>query len=90
MLAEKIFSIYESGEKVNSAALISELPSEYTAEVAKILSDDRNVDDKKQAVYQPLEIIKQIKNKKKEQALAENGDIESLMKMMEQLKKDKR
>jgi len=90
ILAEKIFSVYENGEKINSASLISELPAEYTAEVARILSDDRNVDDKKQAVYQPLEIIKQIKNKKKEQALAENGDIESLMKMMEQLKKDKR
>lgn len=88
-LAERIFEIHNRGEFLNPAVLISEIPPEDMSEVSKILSDDRNVDDKKQAVYQPLEIIKQIKNKSKEQALAENDDMESLKAMLEQLKKDK-
>lgn len=89
-LAEKIFSIHNKGEVLNPAMLISEFSAEDTPEATKILLDDKNVDDKKQAVHQPLEIIKQIKNKKKEQTLVENGDIESLKALMEQLKKDKR
>ena len=88
-LAERIFDVHSSGAFLNSAMLISELSSEDMSEAAKILSDDRNVDDKKQAVYQPLEIIKQIINKKKEQALVADDDMESLKAMMEQLKKNK-
>lgn len=89
MLAEKIYEIHNRGERVNSAMLISELEFDDTAEAARILSDDKNVDNKKMAVYEPLEIIKRIKNRRKEQALAEDGDVDSLMRMMEQLRKDK-
>lgn len=89
MLAEKIYEIHNRGERINSAMLISEMDFRDTAEAARILSDDKNVDDKKMAVYEPLEIIKRIKNRRKEQALAEDGDIDSLMRMMEQLRKDK-
>ena len=89
-IAEKIYNIHKSGEKVNSAALISEFAPEEVPEAAKILLDDKNVDNKKEAAVQPLEIIKNIKNKKMEDELLENGDIESLKKIMEQLKIDKR
>lgn len=89
-IAEKLFKIHKSGEKVNSAALISEFSPEEVPEAAKILLDDKNVDNKKEAAVQPLEIIKTIKNKKRENELLQNGDMESLKQIMEQLKRDKR
>lgn len=89
-IAGMLYDIHKSGERVNSAALITEFPPEEVSEAAKILLDDKNVDNKKEAAVQPLEIIKEIKNKKREDELLENGDMESLKKIMEQLKRDKR
>ena len=88
-LAELVFKIHNEGKKVNPAAILSEFSPEEMPEAAKILSDDRNVDDKKKAARESLEIIKQIRNKQTEQKLAESGDIDSLKEIIDQLKKDK-
>lgn len=88
-LAKMIFSIHSENGKINPAAILSEFSPEEMPEAAKILSDDRNVDDKKRAAKESLEIIKQIKNRKTEKELAESGDIDSLKELINQLKKDK-
>ena len=88
-LAQIIFSVHIKGESVNPAAVLSRFSSAEIPEAAKILSDDKNVDDKIKAAKEALEIIKQVNNKKAEQKLAEFGDIDSLKEVFDQLKKDK-
>ena len=88
-IAEVVIKIHMEGKAVNTASVITEFPPEDVPEAAKILSDDRNVDDKKKAAKESLEIIKKTKNRKAEKQLAETGDIESLNELIKQLKKDK-
>lgn len=88
-LAQVIFNQHNSDNSFSSAGVLSQFSEEEIPEVAKILSDDRNVDDKKTAAKQALEIIKQINSKKEEQRLAQSGDIDSLQEMINQLKKAK-
>ena len=88
-LAEIIFKIHMEGKTVIPTSVLSEFSSEEMPEAAKILSDDKNVDDKKRAAKEALEIVKQTQNRKAEQVLAENGDIDSLKEIINQLKKDK-
>lgn len=88
-LAEIIFKIHMEKGNVVPASVLAECSPEEVPEAAKILSDDRNVDDKKKAAKEALEIIKQIQNRKTEKVLAESGDIDSLKEIINQLKKDK-
>ena len=88
-LAEIIFRIHIEKGNVPPASVLAECSPEEVPEAAKILSDDRNVDDKKKAAKEALEIIKQIQNRKTEKVLAESGDIDSLKEIINQLKKDK-
>ena len=88
-LARIIINQHSSNAPLSSASVISQFTEEEVPDVAKILSDDKNVDDKKAAAKQSLEIIKQINSKKEEQRLAESGDIDSLQEMINQLKKAK-
>ena len=89
-LAEIIFEMQQKGEKVNPLAVISKFGEEDIGRVSEILSDDKNVDNKKIAAQMPLKIIKQYKLTQAEKQSAGSGNIDELQKIMEQLKKDKR
>ncbi len=88
-LVEIMIMIHMEGKALIPASVLSGFSSEELPEVAKILSDDRNVDNKIKAAQEALEIVKQTRNRKAEQELAESGDIDSLKEIINQLKKDK-
>lgn len=89
-LAEIIFKCHENNEKINPSAVISEFSEEDTGRVSEILSDDKNVDNRREAAVLPLKIIKSYRMKQEEQALTEQGsDIDRLQEIMDRLKKDK-
>lgn len=89
-LAEIIFEIHSKGEKVNPLAVISRFGESDIGRVSEILSDDKNVDDKRRAVQQPLRIIRQYRMLQAEKKSAGDGDVDELQRIMEQLKKDKK
>ena len=88
-LAEIIFACHAKGERVNPIEVISSFSEEDIGRVSEILSDDKNVDDKKNAARMPLKIMKNYKLMNNEKEFAESGDVDALQKIMEQLKKDK-
>lgn len=89
-LAEIIFALQQKGERINPAAVISHFSGADIGRVSEILSDNKNVDNSKNAAVMPLKIIGQYKLLREEKAPIEGGDTEKLQQIMEQLKKDKR
>ena len=89
-LARVIYGIYEKGERVNPISVISMLGEENIGRVSDILSDDKNVDNKKTAAVMPLKIMEEYKLRRQEESSADSGDTAKLQEIMEQLKKDKR
>ncbi len=88
-LAEIIFKSHAEGRKINPMSVISEFSEEDFGRVSEILSDDKNVDNRREAAALPLRIIKNYKLKQEEKSLAEGGDMASLQEIMNKLKKDK-
>ncbi len=88
-LAEIIFKNHSQGEKVNPMSVISEFSEEEFGRVSEILSDDKNVDNRREAAAMPLKIIMNYKLKQQEKTLAEGGDTDALQEIMNKLKKDK-
>lgn len=89
-LARVIYGIYEKGERINPMSVISMLGEENIGRVSEILSDDKNVENKKSAAVMPLKILEEYKLKLQEESSAESGDTAKLQEIMERLKKDKR
>ena len=88
-LAEIIFKCHAKNMKINPMAVISEFSEDEFGRVSEILSDDKNVDNRKEAAALPLRIIQNYKLKQKEKALADSGDVDALQDIMNKLKKDK-
>ncbi len=88
-LAEIIFKTHADGQKVNPMSVISEFSEAEFGRVSEILSDDKNVDSRREAAALPLKIIKAYKLKQEEKSLAEGGDTDALQEIMNKLKKDK-
>jgi len=88
-LAEIIFDRHQRGEKINPMEVLASFDESDVGRVSEILSDDKNVDDKKSAAKMPLKIIKNYKLMNNEKKSADEGDVDTLQKIMEQLKKDK-
>ncbi len=88
-LAEIIFKNHSEGRKINPMSVISEFSEADFGRVSEILSDDKNVDNRREAVEMPLKIIKTFKLKQEEKSLAEGGDTAALQEIMDKLKKDK-
>ena len=75
---------------MNPISVISMLGEENIGRVSDILSDDKNVDNKKTAAVMPLKIMEEYKLRRQEESSADSGDTAKLQEIMEQLKKDKR
>lgn len=88
-MAELIFKSHMENQKINVMAIISEFSEAEAGRVSEILSDDKNVDSRREAAALPLKIIKGYLMKQKEQSFAEGGDTEKLQEIMNRLKKDK-
>ncbi len=88
-LAEIIFKCHGEGNRINPMSVISEFSEEEFGRVSEILSDDKNVDNRKEAAALPLKIIKTYKQKQEEKSFAEGGDTHALQEIMNKLKKDK-
>ena len=88
-LAQIIFEKYENGERINPISIISQFNEGDIGVVSEILSDDKNVDNKKAAVSMPLKTICEYRLKREEKALEGSDDTEKLQEIMEQLKKNK-
>ncbi len=88
-LAEIIFKTMSEGKKVNPMSVISEFSEEDFGRVSEILSDDKNVDNRKEAAVLPLKIINTYKLKQAGKALMDDKDTEALQEIMNKLKKDK-
>ncbi len=88
-LAEMIFKSHSENKKINPMSVISEFPEEDAGRISEILSDDKNVDNKKEAAAMPLRIIKAYRLKQEEKTLTDDGDTQRLQEIMNKLKKDK-
>ncbi len=88
-LAETIFKSHSQGEKINPMSVIARFPEEDAGRISEILSDDKNVDNKKEAAAMPLKIIKSYRLKQEEKSVTDDGDTDRLQEIMNKLKKDK-
>ena len=88
-LAEIIFQRHSQNERINPIEILAGFDESDIGRVSEILSDDKNVDDKKSAAKMPLNIIKRYRLMNNEKKSADSGDIDTLQQIMEQLKKDK-
>lgn len=89
-LAEIIFETMNKGETVNPMTVISRFDGSDIGGVSQILSDDKNVDNKLDAVKMPLKIVLDYKLKAEERESAQGGDTAKLQEIMDRLKKDKK
>ena len=89
-LAKIIFDTLNNGEKLNPVKVISQFDENDLGMVSEILSDDKNVDNKAEAVKMPLKIVLDYKTKKADAATAQGGDAAKLQEIMDRLKKEKK
>ena len=87
-MCEKIYALFEEGCKFEATRFVSEFDSEEIGDVSEILTDDKNVESREEAVELPLEIIKANMQNKKIESLDKNDD-EGLMEYFRQLKSKK-
>ncbi len=87
-LAEKILSAEGGGIDIN--ALLTRFPPEEVGRVSSILMDDKKTEDKKKAAERPLQLLLEAKQRGKESALLESGDLDELDRLLKQKDQDKR
>ena len=89
-LAKIIFDTLSQGDRLNPVTVISQFDEGDLGAVSEILSDDKNVDNKTEAVKMPLKIVLDYKTKKADVATAQCGDAAKLQEIMDRLKKEKK
>ncbi len=89
-LAKIIFDTLSNGDRLNPITVISQFDEGDLGAVSEILSDDKNVDNKVEAVKMPLRIVLDYKTKKADAATAKCGDAARLQEIMDRLKKEKK
>ncbi len=89
-LAKIIFDTLSNGDRINPVTVISQFDEGDLGAVSEILSDDKNVDNKAEAVKMPLRIVLDYKTKKADAATARGGDAARLQEIMDRLKKEKK
>ena len=89
-IAEIVFETLGKGEKINPAAVITLFDGSELGLVSEILSDDKNVDNRLEAVKMPLRIVLEHKRKKADEASVQGGDAAKLQEIMDRLKKEKK
>ncbi len=90
-LAKKIYNIYEEKGLISISEVLSEFEDgSEIGRISEILSDDKNVEDKRMAAKRPLEIIKQYKRQCEEKIAIQEGDLDKLQKITEELKRIKK
>ena len=78
------------GARLSPAAVLAQFDEKEIGAVSEILSDDKNVDNKLEAVKMPLKTVLDYSEKRNNEILAKDGDAEKLQEIMERLKKDKK
>lgn len=89
-LAEIIFETLSRGDRINPAAVISLFEDAELGLVSEILSDDKNVDNRLEAVKMPLRIVLEHKRKIADEASVQGGDAAKMQEIMDRLKKEKK
>ncbi len=89
-VAEIIFDTLDKGDQLNPVTVISQFDECDLGAVSEILSDDKNVDNKAEAVKMPLKILLDYKTKKADAVSARGGDAAKLQEIMDRLKKEKK
>ena len=89
-LAKIIFDTLGKGDRLNPVTVISQFDQGDLGAVSEILSDDKNVDNKAEAVKMPLKIVLDYKIKKADAVSAQSGDAAKLQEIMDRLKKEKK
>ncbi len=87
-ICEKICDIHEKGERFEATGFISHFSGEESGMVVEILTDDRNVENRAEAIALPLKILKENLQKHKAEQINKNND-EELMEYFRQLKSKK-
>lgn len=77
-LAEVIEKEYENNDILDINRVLSVFEDTERGEIAKILLDDKNIEDKKKASMQPLKIILENLNRQEQQTMLESGDLRRL------------
>ena len=87
-ICEKLYEIHNEGKTFEATGFVNDFSNEETGIVAEILTDDRNVENRAEAVSLPIKIIKENIQKQQISNLNEN-DEEGLMEYFRQLKEKK-
>lgn len=88
-ICEKIYEIHERGEEFEATRFVSDFPQEEIGAVTEILTDDRNVESRAEAIKMPVEIIKEGIQERKIIGLDKNDD-EGLLNYFRELRAKKR
>ena len=87
-ICEKIYALHNEGTPFEATRFVNEFENDETGTVSEILTDDRNVENRAEAVALPVQIIKEGVQKQQITKLDEN-DEEGLMDYFRQLKEKK-
>ncbi len=89
-LAEILWEMYETEGTVQTNKILDKFDDTLKGKVAKILLDDKNIQDRKKAYVQPLEILIGEKSRKEQESMLKSGDLEQLDKLLKKgIKKHK-
>ncbi len=81
-LAEILWEMYEKEDRADTNKILEMFDDTLKGRVAKILLDDKNIQDRRRAYIQPLEILLGEKSKKEQKTMLEAGDLEELDKLL--------
>lgn len=87
-ICERLYALHKEGKPFEATRFISDFSNEEMGAVSEILTDDRNVDNRAEAVSLPVEIIKENLHKQKFSNIDKNDD-DGLMEYFRQLKTKK-
>lgn len=83
-LAEILWQSYEEDGRADTNKILESFDDTLKGRIAKILLDDKNIQDRKRAYAGPLEILLNNQSKKDQQSMLETGNLEQLDKLLKQ------
>ena len=87
-MCEKLYALHEEEIRFEATRFVSEFDSDEIGDVSEILTDDKNIENREDAIKLPLDIIKENMQQRKIESIDKNDDDE-LMEYFRQLKSKK-
>lgn len=88
-LAEIIEQLYTDDGRVDVNRILAAVEDDERGRIAKILLDDKNIQDKKKACIQPIELILKEKNMAEQDEMLKEGNLEAVYDLLKEKAKKK-